>query len=111
MSVDVEKITEGFQLLQDFWANVVTILIACTMLWFKAGYVMFASLLVIVALISTTSMSFTVLLISTPLILLVGKISRFVGAAQNAWLTATDARIRLLASWRRFFSGDSLIAS
>ncbi|KAJ7710388.1 P-loop containing nucleoside triphosphate hydrolase protein [Mycena rosella] len=81
MSVDVEKITSGFQLLQDFWANMVTILIACTMLWFKAGYVMFAPLLVIIALISTTS-----------------KISRFVGAAQNAWLTATDARIRLLTS-------------
>ncbi|KAJ6617219.1 P-loop containing nucleoside triphosphate hydrolase protein [Mycena sp. CBHHK59/15] len=79
--VDVEKITSGFQLLQDFWANVVTILIACTMLWFKAGYVMFAPLLVIVALISTTS-----------------KISRFVAADQNAWLTATDARIRLLTS-------------
>ncbi|KAJ7880551.1 ABC transporter type 1, transmembrane domain-containing protein [Mycena olivaceomarginata] len=79
MSVDVEKITSGFQLLQDFWANVVTILIACTMLWFKAGYVMFAPLLVIVALISTASI-------------------RFVGAAQNAWLTATDARIRLLTS-------------
>ncbi|KAJ7924025.1 P-loop containing nucleoside triphosphate hydrolase protein [Mycena leptocephala] len=55
MSVDVEKIISGFQLLQDFWANVVTILIACTMLWFKAGYVMFAPLLVIVALISTAS--------------------------------------------------------
>ncbi|KAF7339150.1 hypothetical protein MVEN_01992000 [Mycena venus] len=55
MSVDVGKITEGFQLLQDFWANVVTILIACTMLWFKAGYVMFAPLLVIVALVSTAS--------------------------------------------------------
>ncbi|KAJ7448600.1 P-loop containing nucleoside triphosphate hydrolase protein [Mycena galericulata] len=81
MSVDVEKITSGFQLLQDFWANVVTILIACTMLWFKAGYVMFAPLLVIAALISTA-----------------GKISPFVGAAQNAWLTATDARIRLLTS-------------
>ncbi|KAF7339143.1 hypothetical protein MVEN_01991200 [Mycena venus] len=81
MSVDVGKITEGFQLLQDFWANVVTILIACTMLWFKAGYVMFAPLLVIVALVSTAS-----------------KISPFVGAAQNAWLTATDARIRLLTS-------------
>ncbi|KAF8195279.1 P-loop containing nucleoside triphosphate hydrolase protein [Mycena galopus ATCC 62051] len=52
MSVDVEKITSGFQLLQDFWANVVTILIACTMLWFKAGYIMFAPLLLIIVLIS-----------------------------------------------------------
>ncbi|KAJ7916391.1 hypothetical protein B0H13DRAFT_2323496 [Mycena leptocephala] len=77
MSVDVEKITSGFRLLQDFWANIVTILIACTMLWFKASYVMFAPLLVIVALITTTR-----------------KISPFVGAAQNAWLTATNARIR-----------------
>jgi type IV secretory pathway VirB2 component (pilin) len=56
MSVDVEKVTGGFQTLQELWAAVVTIVIACTMLWLKAGYVMFAPLLFVVTLIVSTSM-------------------------------------------------------
>ncbi|KAJ7720516.1 hypothetical protein B0H16DRAFT_1896820 [Mycena metata] len=81
MSVDVEKATSGFQTLQDLWAAVVTIIVACALLWAKAGYVMFAPLLFIVTLIFSTS-----------------NISRFVGTAQKAWLTAIDARIKLLTS-------------
>ncbi|KAJ6527173.1 hypothetical protein B0H19DRAFT_1084217 [Mycena capillaripes] len=38
MSVDVEKVTNGFQTLQELWAAVLTIGFACTMLWIKAGY-------------------------------------------------------------------------
>ncbi|KAJ7747845.1 P-loop containing nucleoside triphosphate hydrolase protein [Mycena metata] len=81
MSVDVEKATSGFQTLQTLWAAVVTIVVACAMLWAKAGYVMFAPLLFIVTLIFSTS-----------------TISQFVGAAQKAWLNAIDARIKLLTS-------------
>lgn len=55
MSVDVDNATSGFQTLQDLWAAVLTIVIACTMLWYKAGYVMFAPLLFIVTLIALTS--------------------------------------------------------
>jgi hypothetical protein len=57
MSVDVEKVTSGFALFQELWSAALTILIACSMLWYKAGYVMFAPLLFIVALLSSTSMS------------------------------------------------------
>ncbi|KAJ7747834.1 P-loop containing nucleoside triphosphate hydrolase protein [Mycena metata] len=81
MSVDVEKITSGFQLLQEFWAAILTIIVACAMLWIKAGYVMFAPLLYIVTLILSTSI-----------------ISRFVNVAQRTWLKALDARIKLLTS-------------
>ncbi|KAJ7788604.1 P-loop containing nucleoside triphosphate hydrolase protein [Mycena olivaceomarginata] len=73
MSVDVEKVTA--------LAAVVTIVIACTMLWLKAGYVMFAPLLFVVTLIVSTS-----------------SISRFVGAAQAEWLKALDVRIKLITS-------------
>jgi hypothetical protein len=55
MSVDVNNATLGFQTLQDLWAAVLTIIVACTMLWYKAGYVMFAPLLFIVTLIALTS--------------------------------------------------------
>ncbi|KAJ7164516.1 P-loop containing nucleoside triphosphate hydrolase protein [Mycena filopes] len=81
MSVDVEKVTNGFQIFQELWAAVMTIVVACALLWAKAGYVMFAPLLLIVTLIFSTS-----------------TISRFVGAAQKAWLMAIDARIKLLTS-------------
>ncbi|KAJ7110721.1 P-loop containing nucleoside triphosphate hydrolase protein [Mycena crocata] len=81
MSVDVDKVTMGFQIGHELWASVVTIIVACTMLWIKAGWVMFAPLLFIVTLIVSTS-----------------TISRFVGAAQKAWLAAIDARIKLLTS-------------
>ncbi|KAF7360011.1 hypothetical protein MVEN_00728700 [Mycena venus] len=81
MSVDVGKVTGGFETFQELWSAVVTIIIACTMLWNKAGYVMFAPLLFIITLIGATS-----------------SISRFVGAAQQAWLKAIDIRIKLLTS-------------
>ncbi|KAJ6596244.1 P-loop containing nucleoside triphosphate hydrolase protein [Mycena vulgaris] len=74
MSVDVEKVTSGFQTFQELWAAVVTIVIACTMLWYKAGYVMFAPLFYITTLIASTS------------------------PAQKAWLAAIDIRIKLLTS-------------
>ncbi|KAJ7827389.1 P-loop containing nucleoside triphosphate hydrolase protein [Mycena leptocephala] len=80
MAVDVEKATGGFATLHELWAAVLTIIVACAMLWAKAGYVMFASLLFIV------------------LTKAIGTISRFVGAAQKAWLKAIDARIKLLTS-------------
>ncbi|KAJ7364775.1 P-loop containing nucleoside triphosphate hydrolase protein, partial [Mycena albidolilacea] len=81
MSVDVERATNGFETFQELWAAVLTIIVACTMLWIKAGYVMFAPLLFIVTLIGTTS-----------------SLSRVVGAAQKAWLATMDARIKLLTS-------------
>ncbi|KAJ6528440.1 P-loop containing nucleoside triphosphate hydrolase protein [Mycena capillaripes] len=81
MSVDVEKVTGGFSTLQELWASVLTIIIACTMLWVKAGYVMFAPLLFVITLITSTS-----------------RISSFVGRAQKEWLKAMDARIKLLTS-------------
>ncbi|KAJ7764164.1 P-loop containing nucleoside triphosphate hydrolase protein [Mycena maculata] len=81
MSVDVEKVTSGFQTFQELWAAVVTIVVACTLLWYKAGYVMFAPLLFIIALLSTTS-----------------TVGSFVGPAQKAWLAAIDIRIKLLTS-------------
>jgi hypothetical protein len=56
MSVDVERATNGFETFQELWAAVLTIIVACTMLWIKAGYVMFAPLLFIITLIGTTSM-------------------------------------------------------
>ncbi|KAJ7848264.1 hypothetical protein B0H14DRAFT_2583113 [Mycena olivaceomarginata] len=55
MFVDVEKVTNGFQTLQELWSAVMTIIVACS-------------------------------------------ISRFVGAAQKAWLKAVDVRIKLLTS-------------
>ncbi|KAJ7149444.1 P-loop containing nucleoside triphosphate hydrolase protein [Mycena crocata] len=81
MSVDVGNVTNGFQVGHDLWAAVVSIVVACTMLWIKAGWVMFAPLLYIITLILATS-----------------RISRLVGSAQTAWLTAIDARIKLLTS-------------
>ncbi|KAJ6476003.1 P-loop containing nucleoside triphosphate hydrolase protein [Mycena vitilis] len=82
MSVDVEKATGGFQTLQELWAAVLTIIVACGMLWAKAGaWVMAAPLVFIVGLIVSTS-----------------TISRFVGAAQKVWLKAMDGRIKLLTS-------------
>ncbi|KAJ7837907.1 P-loop containing nucleoside triphosphate hydrolase protein [Mycena leptocephala] len=81
MAVDVDKATNGFFTLQELWAAVVTIIIACTLLWYKAGYAMFAALLFIVTLLGLTS-----------------TISGFVGAAQKAWLEAIDVRIKLLTS-------------
>ncbi|KAJ7139196.1 P-loop containing nucleoside triphosphate hydrolase protein [Mycena epipterygia] len=81
MSVDVEKVTSGFQTFQELWAALVTIMIACTMLWYKAGYVMLAPLLFIITLISSTS-----------------TVGSFVGPAQKAWLAAIDVRIKLLTS-------------
>ncbi|KAJ6486599.1 P-loop containing nucleoside triphosphate hydrolase protein [Mycena vulgaris] len=81
MSVDVEKVTSGFQTFQELWAAVVTIVIGCTMLWYKAGYVMFAPLLFIITLLSSTS-----------------TLGSFVGSAQKAWLAAIDIRIKLLTS-------------
>ncbi|KAJ6538295.1 ABC transporter type 1, transmembrane domain-containing protein [Mycena sp. CBHHK59/15] len=82
MSVDVENVTSGFIIFQELWSAVVTIIVTCTMLWLKAGYVMFAPVLYIITLISVTS-----------------SISRFVGAAQKEWLKAVDVRIKLLASF------------
>ncbi|KAJ7717538.1 P-loop containing nucleoside triphosphate hydrolase protein [Mycena maculata] len=87
MSVDVEKVTSGFQTFQELWAAVVTIVVACTLLWYKAGYVMFAPLLFIIALLSTTS----------------GHGGSFVGPAQKAWLAAIDIRIKLLTKALRHF--------
>jgi hypothetical protein len=57
MSVDVEKIASGFQMFHGLWVDVVTIIVACTMLCNKADnfYVMCAPLLLIIALIGTTS--------------------------------------------------------
>ncbi|KAJ6612057.1 P-loop containing nucleoside triphosphate hydrolase protein [Mycena sp. CBHHK59/15] len=81
MSVDVENVTSGFIIFQELWSAVVTIIVTCTMLWLKAGYVMFAPVLYIITLISVTS-----------------SISRFVGAAQKEWLKAIDVRIKLLTS-------------
>ncbi|KAJ7163527.1 P-loop containing nucleoside triphosphate hydrolase protein [Mycena crocata] len=81
MSVDVEKVTMGFQTLQNLWAAVLTIIIACAMLWVKAGYVMFAPLVFVIILLGTTSF-----------------ISRFVGVAHKVWLKAMDVRIKLLTS-------------
>ncbi|KAF8145077.1 P-loop containing nucleoside triphosphate hydrolase protein [Mycena galopus ATCC 62051] len=81
MSVDVQKVTNGFSTFQELWAAVVIIIIACTMLWYKAGYVMFAPLLFIVTIIAPS-----------------GSVSRFVGAAQKEWLKAVDTRIKLLTS-------------
>ncbi|KAJ7683495.1 hypothetical protein B0H14DRAFT_3177101 [Mycena olivaceomarginata] len=69
---------------------VMTIIVACTLLWYKAGYVMFAPLLFIVTLISSTS-----------------SISRFVGAAQKAWLKAVDVRIKLLVRLSLSFSATN----
>ncbi|KAJ7348624.1 hypothetical protein DFH08DRAFT_808351 [Mycena albidolilacea] len=79
MSVDLEKVASRFQMFHGLWADVVTIIIACTMLWYKADnfYVMCAPLLLIIALIGTTSF-----------------VSRFVGAAQKAWLKAVNAWIK-----------------
>ncbi|KAJ7899195.1 P-loop containing nucleoside triphosphate hydrolase protein [Mycena olivaceomarginata] len=54
MSVDVQKVTNGFSTFQELWAAVI---IACTMLWYKAGYVMFAPLLFIVTIIASTTAS------------------------------------------------------
>ncbi|KAJ7214126.1 hypothetical protein C8J57DRAFT_1538616 [Mycena rebaudengoi] len=69
-----------FQMLQELWAAVLSIIVACTMLWHKAGfYVMCAPLIFIAALIGCTS-----------------SISRFVGAAQKAWHKTVDVRIKLL---------------
>ncbi|KAF8191030.1 ABC transporter type 1, transmembrane domain-containing protein [Mycena galopus ATCC 62051] len=81
MSVDVQKVINGFQTFEELWPALVTIIVACVMLWYKAGYVMLAPLVFIVALLSTTS-----------------SISRLVGAAQGAWLKAMDLRIKLLTS-------------
>ncbi|KAJ7753658.1 P-loop containing nucleoside triphosphate hydrolase protein, partial [Mycena maculata] len=81
MSVDVEKVTAGFAMFQELWAAVATIGVACALLWAKAGYVMFAPLLFIVALISATS-----------------AVGSFVGPAQREWLAAIDVRIKLLTS-------------
>ncbi|KAJ6524323.1 P-loop containing nucleoside triphosphate hydrolase protein [Mycena capillaripes] len=81
MSVDVDKVTNGFERMQELWAAVVTIVVACTMLWVKAGYVMFAPLLFIITLIASTS-----------------TIGSSVGAAQKAWLKAIDVRIKFLTS-------------
>ncbi|KAJ7465565.1 P-loop containing nucleoside triphosphate hydrolase protein [Mycena latifolia] len=81
MAVDVEKVTSGFIIFQELWSAMVTIIGTCTMLWFKAGYVMFAPVLYIITLISVTS-----------------SISRFVGDAQKEWLKAVDVRIKLLTS-------------
>ncbi|KAJ7203983.1 P-loop containing nucleoside triphosphate hydrolase protein [Mycena rebaudengoi] len=81
MSVDVEKVTSGFALFQELWSAALTILIACSMLWYKAGYVMFAPLLFIVALLSSTS-----------------TVGSFAAPAQKAWLAAIDIRIKLLTS-------------
>ncbi|KAJ7803443.1 P-loop containing nucleoside triphosphate hydrolase protein [Mycena olivaceomarginata] len=81
MSVDIQKVTNGFSTFQELWAAVVTIIIACTMLWYKAGYVMFAPLLFIMTIIASTS-----------------SVSRFVGTAQKEWLKAVDTRIKLLTS-------------
>ncbi|KAJ7644824.1 P-loop containing nucleoside triphosphate hydrolase protein [Roridomyces roridus] len=82
MSVDVEKVTGGFVTFQELWAAIVTIFVACGMLWVKAGWmVMAAPLLFIVALISATS-----------------TVGSFVAPAQKAWLAAIDNRIKLLTS-------------
>ncbi|KAJ7364754.1 P-loop containing nucleoside triphosphate hydrolase protein [Mycena albidolilacea] len=81
MSVDVEKVTNGFETFQELWSAVVTLIAACTMLWYKASYAMFAPLLLIILLIGITS-----------------SVSRFVGAAQKGWLAAVDVRIKLLTS-------------
>ncbi|KAK7017726.1 P-loop containing nucleoside triphosphate hydrolase protein [Favolaschia claudopus] len=81
MSVDVDKVTLGFQTFQELWAAVVTLLLACIMLYLKAGLAMLAPLLFIVVLLGTTS-----------------GISRIVGAAQRGWLEATDGRVRVLTS-------------
>ncbi|KAF7364178.1 hypothetical protein MSAN_01077100 [Mycena sanguinolenta] len=78
MSVDVEKATSGFQTMQELWAAVATIIIACTMLWYKAGLVMFAPLLFIVTLIASTIVTW--------------------GSAQKRWLAAMDIRIQLFTS-------------
>ncbi|KAF7338983.1 hypothetical protein MVEN_01974500 [Mycena venus] len=79
MSVDVEKVTGGFQTLQELWAAVVTIIVACTMLWYKAGF------LCDVCAVSVYCCAYWMH-------------DRFVGAAQKAWLKAVDVRIKLLTS-------------
>ncbi|KAK7008519.1 hypothetical protein R3P38DRAFT_2643731 [Favolaschia claudopus] len=82
MSVDVGKVTAGYQTLHELWSAVLTILIACAMLWAKAGvWVMLAPLVFVGGLIWATSF-----------------VSRYVGAAQRAWLAAIDTRIKLLTS-------------
>ncbi|KAK7045035.1 P-loop containing nucleoside triphosphate hydrolase protein [Favolaschia claudopus] len=82
MSVDVGKVTAGYQTLHELWSAVLTILIACAMLWVKAGvWVMLAPLVFVGGLIWATSF-----------------VSRYVGAAQRTWLAAIDTRIKLLTS-------------
>lgn len=57
MSVDVTKVANSFQTFQDIWAAVLTIAIACTMLYVKASYAMFSPLILIIVLLGITSTS------------------------------------------------------
>ncbi|KAJ7624899.1 P-loop containing nucleoside triphosphate hydrolase protein [Roridomyces roridus] len=82
MSIDVEKVTAGFSIFHEVWASVIIILVACAMLWIKAGLlVMLAPLLFIISLLGATSV-----------------LSGHVGASQKRVMDAIDARVKVLSS-------------
>ncbi len=81
MSVDVERITESLGVINEVWAAVASIGLACALLWFQAGYAMFSPLVVVVLILGVAS------LFAGP-----------AGRSQKVWMSAIDQRIKLLSS-------------
>ncbi|KAJ7151958.1 P-loop containing nucleoside triphosphate hydrolase protein [Mycena filopes] len=81
MSVDVERICQGLEILHETWAAVVSIALAILLLYSQATWPAFFPLAI-------TFLFFGV----------AAYVSRGVGASQGRWLGATDKRVKYLTS-------------
>ncbi|KAJ7863186.1 P-loop containing nucleoside triphosphate hydrolase protein [Mycena leptocephala] len=81
MSVDVERVSLGLETLHELWAAVISIILAVALLYSQATWT-----------------AFLPLAITLLLVVMGGRISRGVGAAQKQWLGATDKRVKFLTS-------------
>ncbi|TFY69692.1 hypothetical protein EVJ58_g284 [Rhodofomes roseus] len=81
MSVDVERVCEGAQSFHELWACLVSVGLTIVIVYQQVTWPAFLPIVVTVLLIVATSF-----------------IGRSVGRRQNAWLAATDRRVKFISS-------------
>ncbi|KAJ7703885.1 P-loop containing nucleoside triphosphate hydrolase protein [Mycena rosella] len=81
MSVDVERICQGLEVLHETWAALVSIILAVLLLYSQATWPAFLPLGITLILFAVAAY-----------------ISRGIGAAQGLWLASTDKRVKYLTS-------------
>ncbi|KAJ7485129.1 P-loop containing nucleoside triphosphate hydrolase protein [Mycena galericulata] len=81
MSVDVERVCQGLEVVHELWAAIISIILAVALLYSQA-----------------TWPAFLPLVITILLVWMAGYVSKGVGGAHKAWLGSTDKRVKFLAS-------------